>query len=373
MTKLKKIIFFYPSFERGGVEIVLVNLIKYFLKKNIKVIIISANFDKNKIKNPNLIIRNIKTKKNIFIHDRITKALIASKVLIKELKNQNTKETLIFSLQGSSLSIILCKLFGFKIVVRNAEDPIYSTFFSENKILSFIVLFLKLITYNFASGIITNSRGSLVSLSKIVYDKKKIISIYNPYIKKILRKKKYNRKNYLLYVGRLAKQKDVKTLIYSFNLIHNQIDNFKLLIIGDGRLRKSLINLSNTLRLQKKIKFLGWKKNLNKYYALSKVFLMSSVYEGLGNVLIDAVNFDLPIITTNCKSGPSEIICNGKAGFLVPVANPKLMSRKIVYVINNYELAEKKALFAKKNISRFLVENNSKKYLSFLIEKFDAN
>ena len=92
---------------------------------------------------------------------------------------------------------------------------------------------------------------------------------------------------------------------------------------------------------------------MNKYYALSKVFLMSSVYEGLGNVLIDAVNFDLPIITTNCKSGPSEIICNGKAGFLVPVANPKLMSRKIVYVINNYELAEKGIVRKKKYIEVF--------------------
>ena len=65
-------------------------------------------------------------------------------------QKQNNK-TLIFSLQGSSLSIILCKLFGFKIVVRNAEDPIYSVFYSENKLLSIFKILLKIITYNFAT------------------------------------------------------------------------------------------------------------------------------------------------------------------------------------------------------------------------------
>lgn len=372
MSKFKKIILFYPSFERGGVEIVLVNLIKFFLKKKIKITIISSNFSKKNINNPNLTIKSIKQRKVRFVHDRVIKALDASKVLIEELKKQNNKETLIFSLQGSSLSIILCKLFGFKIVVRNAEDPIYSVFYSENKLLSIFVLLLKIITYNFANGIITNSKGSLISLNKIVFNKHKLISIYNPYIKKVLDRNKFKKKNYLLYVGRLTKQKDIKTLIYSFHLIHNRIKNFKLLIIGDGYLKKRLIELSEELNLEKKIKFLGWKKNLSKYYKSSKVFILSSIYEGLGNVLIDAVNYNLPIISTNCRSGPSEIICNGKAGFLVPVSNPKLMSEKIIYVLNNYKSAEKKASIAKNNISRFLVEDNSKKYLSFLNKKFNA-
>ena len=51
------------------------------------------------------------------------------------------------------------------------------------------------------------------------------------------------------------------------------------------------------------------------YYLNSKLFILNSLYEGLGNVLIDAVNFNLPIITTNCKSGPNEIINHGKGGF----------------------------------------------------------
>ena len=54
------------------------------------------------------------------------------------------------------------------------------------------------------------------------------------------------------------------------------------------------------------------------------------MYEGFGNVLIDAINYDLPIITTNCKSGPNEIIDYGKGGFLVPIKNPKLLSENII-------------------------------------------
>ena len=69
-----------------------------------------------------------------------------------------------FSLQGSSLAIIISKIFSFKIIVRNTEDPIYSSLYAENKIQSFIVLLVKIFVYNFADKIITNSVGSGKSL-----------------------------------------------------------------------------------------------------------------------------------------------------------------------------------------------------------------
>ena len=68
--------------------------------------------------------------------------------------------------------------------------------------------------------------------------------------------------------------------------------------------------------------------------------------------MIDAVNFNIPVITTNCRSGPSEIIKN-KGGFVVPVANPKQIAMKILYCLKNYEIASKKAKYAKKYINRF--------------------
>ena len=363
---LKKIIIFYPSFERGGVEIILLNLIKFFLKKKIEIVLITSNFKKGIIKNEIFQSRIVKERSFLIIPDRISKALTASKILVNELKKSNHKNTIVLSLQGSSLAILVSKLLGFKIIVRNAEDAISSTFFAENKFQSLIVLFLKIILYNLSDKIISNSKGSGNSLKKIFIKEKKIFPIYNPYLKKIYKNSRKKRYKYLLSVGRLTKQKDFNNLIISFSLIKDQIPNYKLIIIGDGQLKNELQSLIENLDLKKRIILTGWKKNLKKYYLSSKLFVLNSLYEGFGNVLIDAINYDLPIITTNCKSGPNEIINYGKGGFLTPIRNPKLLSKQILFCIKNYKLAQKKSLYAKKNIKKFDCQINCEKYFKLI-------
>jgi len=363
---LKKIIIFYPSFERGGVEIILLNLIKFFLKKKIEIVLITSNFKKGIIKNEIFQSRIVKERSFLIIPDRISKALTASKILVNELKKSNHKNTIVLSLQGSSLAILVSKLLGYKIIVRNAEDAISSTFFAENKFQSLIVLFLKIILYNLSDKIISNSKGSGNSLKKIFIKEKKIFPIYNPYLKKIYKNSRKKRYKYLLSVGRLTKQKDFNNLIISFSLIKDQIPNYKLIIIGDGQLKNELQSLIENLDLKKRIILTGWKKNLKKYYLSSKLFVLNSLYEGFGNVLIDAINYDLPIITTNCKSGPNEIINYGKGGFLTPIRNPKLLSKQILFCIKNYKLAQKKSLYAKKNIKKFDCQINCEKYFKLI-------
>ena len=363
---LKKIIIFYPSFERGGVENVLVNLINFFLKQKIEIVLITSNIKKNLIKNKLFNCKYIKVAPFSFLPDRINKALSASKTLKNELKKSEKKNTVVFSLQGSSLAIIIGKFFGFKIIVRNAEDVLGSTIYSENKIQSSIVLFLKVFLYNFADKIITNSKGSGISLKKIFIIKKKIHPIYNPYLKKIYKNSLHKRHNYLLSTGRLVKQKDFYNLIIAFNIIKQKIPNYKLIIIGDGQLKNELQNLVNNLGLNKRIIFTGWKVKLKKYYVNSKLFILNSLYEGLGNVLIDAANYNLPIITTNCNSGPKEIIDYGKGGFLVPIKSPKLLSKKILFCINNYKVSIIKSKHAKKRLKRFNCEINCNSYFKLI-------
>ena len=122
----------------------------------------------------------------------------------------------------------------------------------------------------------------------------------------------------------------------------------------------------NNLGLKKRVIFTGWKNNLKKYYLSSKLFILNSVYEGFGNVLIDAINYNLPIITTNCKSGPNEIIDYGQGGFLVPVKNPELLSKKILFCLENYKVSQRKSQHAKKNIKRFDCEMNCEKYFKLI-------
>ena len=153
--KVKKLIIFYPSFERGGVEIILVNLIKYFLKKKIQIVLITSKLKEKKIfENKLFKIRNINTSLSYFFPDRIKKAFSASNILINEIKKADKKSTIVFSLQGSSLAIVISRLLGFKIVVRNAEDAISSTIYADQKILSLVVFFLKFLIFNFQNEFI---------------------------------------------------------------------------------------------------------------------------------------------------------------------------------------------------------------------------
>ena len=365
--KLKKIIIFYPSFERGGVEIILINLINFFLKKRIKIVLIS-NIPKKKLpRNTNFLQINPEYEMKSFFPDRVYKAYQASKKLSDILKISNPKETIIFSLQSSSLAILVSKINNHSIVVRNAEDPIYSTIYSENKLLSLLVIMSKILTYNFSDKIICNSEGSKISLQKLLFDKSKVISIYNPYLKKIYSKKNLSKRSFIITVGRLTKQKDHQSLVKAVQILYKKGIKIKLLIIGDGDQRGKIQKLIDKFKLQKNIKILGWKKNLTNYYKTAKIFVLSSLYEGLGNVVIDAVNFNTPVITTNCKSGPSEIVKKNKGGFIVPISNPMQIAMKILYCLKNYKKALKKAKYAKKHIHRFSEQKNSEKYFKELI------
>ena len=361
---LKKIIIFYPSFERGGVENILINLINFFLKKKIKIVLITSNFNKDLFKNKLFYCKYVKLSPFSFLPDRINKALSASKTLKNELKNSEKKNTIVFSLQGSSLAILISKFLRFKIVVRNGEDVLGSTIHSESKIQSLIVLLIKIFLYNFADKIITNSKGSGNSLKKILIKKKKIHTIYNPYLKKLYKNSVNKRKKYLLSIGRLVKEKDFHNLIIAFNTIKQKIPNYKLIIIGDGHLKDELKDLVNNFGLSKRIIFTGWKLKLKKYYVNSKLFILNSLYEGLGNVVIDAANYNLPIITTNCNS--REIIDYGKGGFIVPIKNPKLLANKILFCLNNNKISIKKSKYAKKRIKRFDCEINCNNYFKLI-------
>ena len=107
-------------------------------------------------------------------------------------------------------------------------------------------------------------------------------------------------------------------------------DNFKLFIIGDGYQKNYLQKIIDNKKLNKKVFLKGYKNNLNKYYKQAKLFVLPSVYEGLGNVLIDAINYSVPCVSTTCKSGPSEILCNGKGGELVPINNVDQLNHKMI-------------------------------------------
>lgn len=126
--------------------------------------------------------------------------------------------------------------------------------------------------------------------------------------------------------------------------------------------------IAKNFKIENKVLFKGWIKNTLPYLKKSKLFILSSIYEGLGNVLIDAINSNTPCISTNCHSGPREILLNGKGGYLVKIKSPILLAKKIIFCIENYSLALKKNEIAKKKLKRFYIKSQSKKYFDFLLK-----
>ena len=362
----KNLIIFYPSFERGGVTKILVNLLKSKNNKKYNFHIISSELPLKRAQmNKNFFFYKIdRYNDSYFIPQRFLSAFSAM-VKLYILLNSLNKNTIVHSMQSNIAAIIVCFFKNTKIIIRNSENPISSTINSENKFSGFITFFMKLIFYNFSDGIITNSKGSARSLGFFVFNNKKIMQIYNPYLREI-NYKKFKKQKYILNIARLRKQKDHKTLIKAFKIFLEKHKDYKLLILGHGNLYKELTLLVKRLEIQDQVIFKGWLKDTIPYIKKSKMFVLSSVYEGLGNVLVDAINYDTPCVSTDCPSGPNEILINGKGGYLVKVKSSHLLAEKMNFCINNYSKSLKKNRLAKKKLDRFLIERNTNRYFNYL-------
>lgn len=174
-------------------------------------------------------------------------------------------------------------------------------------------------------------------------------------IKKIKKLKKqeiepYLEKNqFLLGVGRLTKQKNFKFLISCFQKITASQPNLKLVILGDGEEMQNLKKLILSKRLDDKVFLLGHKQNVFNYLSHAKFFILSSLWEDPGWVLLEAAASNTLILSSDCKNGPSEIIDNNKAGQLFRVNDEQDFINKFNHVMSlNKAQVDSKKLFAKK-------------------------
>lgn len=137
----------------------------------------------------------------------------------------------------------------------------------------------------------------------------------------------------ILACGRLTEQKDYPTLFRAFSLL----DGFSiyLTILGDGRLRKNLMQLANELGIAERVIFKGFQSDPITFMRQSDIFVLSSRWEGFGNVLVEAMSVGTPVVSTDCPHGPGEIIENGRTGILVPVEQPDALAAALQELIDN--------------------------------------
>ena len=132
----------------------------------------------------------------------------------------------------------------------------------------------------------------------------------------------------MLAVGRLTEQKDFSTLIHAFAQVR-QGHPARLLILGEGEERPALEALVRKLGLEQDVNFPGWVENPYPYMVRASLFVLSSRWEGLPTVLIEALCCGTPAVSTDCPSGPREILRGGQYGQLVPVGDADALARAI--------------------------------------------
>lgn len=370
MKKYQRIILFYPAYEKGGATKILINLTNFFLRKKIYVDLLSLNaehknFNKSKYLN---IINMDKKKQNYLNQNRILYNFFSITKLIKLLAINNNKNSVLFSMQSHLIPSIFGKIFNYKIILRNSEDPFGATKYSENKFSASLVFLSKFISFNLADKIITNASKSLNSIKFFLINKSKVKIILNPYINKYRfnnRQSNHIKNNQLLAIGRFAKQKNFEFLIEVFSNICEKLKNYNLIIIGSGSQKERIIKKIKNLNLQNRIKVKNWSKNLSKDFEASKIFILPSLYEGCPNILIDAISNRIPCISSNC-SGASDVLRNNKAGLIYPINNKKKLIKNIFKILNNYKYFQKSAIIFSKTQNRFFVDRQSEKYWKFL-------
>ncbi len=197
-----------------------------------------------------------------------------------------------------------------------------------------------------------------------IFDEKKIFVLKDPIIdiSKVNNLKKdkvdylINKKKYLLSIGRLSKQKNFLFLIKCFNLIVQKYPEYKLVIIGDGELENEIKEYINKLELNEKITILPFQKNIFKYLYKSECFILSSLWEDPGFVIIEAASVGIPIISSDCPNGPVEFLDNGEGGFLYESNNVIDMLEVFEKYQNSSEIDKKnKILRAKKKSKSYSI------------------
>ncbi len=344
-----------------------ISLSKYSNDYDVRIINVCGEWNKyrNQLLENNISIENLSFNyynflpKNGFINYRISNLiifLVSLIPLIFLIRNKRPDYFMIHMI--TSLPLILLNFFNSKtkVILRISGSPKLNFFrkklwmFSGKKI--FIVTCP---TDDLKKNLIENE----------IFEKTKLVKLYDPVIniKEFIKKKGIDKsiekenKTYFVAAGRLTKQKNFIYLIKEFKKFCSIYPDEKLLIFGEGELRNRLNNEIKKSSLSENVKLPGYTDNIYKHMLNSKAFILSSLWEDPGFVIIESALCNSMIISSNCKNGPSEFLLSGNAGLLFENnVNDELFEK-----LKDFKKLEKKEIFKKK----VLAKKNSKKFTMF--------
>ena len=332
MTKINLIIF-HPYSGIGGADLSISKLINNLDHNKYKVEFICLNRQKiSKYINKAIKIHIIKSSKTLFSIFKVRK-------IIKKNLSFNYKKVIFLSNQNFANIISYFITIGFEkrlkkiIIERNHISELYNYFSLKDFVVKSLIKNLMRFIYGNFDIIIGNS-------------------------KELSLKQNQGR---ILNIGRLEKQKDQITLIRAIKLV-KKYRNIKLTIIGDGSEYKNLIYEITKLKLTKNVRILRNITNTKNFYLKNDLFISASVYEGFPNVIAESICYGVPVISSNCKSGPREILMTSRGPDIFSIGNYQELSQRILYHFKNPSILNKKCHKIKKQLKKLNLKNYIKKY-----------
>ena len=230
--------------------------------------------------------------------------------------------------------------------------------------------------YARAVGIVAPSSGVAEAVAKIArVDQESVTLIPNPVIdESVFEKARESVEEtdsfprgvpIVMGAGRLTAQKDFQTLIHAFARVREET-NASLVILGEGEERQALESLVNELGLTEHVYMPGYVDNPFTYISRASVFALSSRWEGPGHVVIEALALGVPVVSTDCPSGPREILMDGKAGLLVPMGDTNALSEAIVEILGNPDEARARTHQGQTSVANFHSDSVVARYVELL-------
>jgi glycosyltransferase involved in cell wall biosynthesis len=357
---MKRLIIFNPSIEDGGVEKNLFLISNYLANKVPHIILITSSINKIKIFSKKILFSTIYF--NFFDwFNRYPRYFFCIFLLIFNIIKFRRK-VVVLSFQANIYAIIISKFLGVKIIARSNTSP-----YSWNK--SFIKQWIFKFFFQKTDLIIVNSFEFKKQMDRAYSIKCKVI--LNPFDTNYIKKKsleripdKFFKRNTLklINVGRLVDQKDQMTILKAIKLALKKRTNIQLVIVGKGEKEFELRNYIRHNNLSHYVKLIGYQDNPFKYIKSSDVFILSSKYEGLPNALIESMILKTSVISSDCPTGPKEILNKNKYGSLFKVGDYISLANLIL----NFKMKKRKIRNAFLSCSRYNYKNNCEEYFKIV-------
>jgi len=329
MKKNKKISLFLPSLAGGGAERVAVTLANEFVAQGLLVDVVLACEQGLLADELDPLVRVVCFKK---------KRLLLSFFSLCHYLYVARPDALISGLWHANLVAALARFFYFRklsfVVVEHNTFSRY--FYGFSKARTLLVKTLVALLYHSPDYVIAVSKGAADDLEKEIG--KDVKAIYNPIPLSTIALKKSQITNSAIFsagvpvivaAGRLMPEKNFFNLLDAFFIARKSVD-VRLVILGEGPLRPLLEQKIKSSEFGADVLLAGFQRNPYAWFSKSALFVLSSDVEGFGNVLIEAMACGVPVISTDCPSGPSEILEHGRWGQLVPVGDSALLADAMV-------------------------------------------